>query len=170
MTAARSILHFVALGIVLLLPSFAHAQGKIGLVDADRVLRESAPVQRAEKKLKAEFDSRDQELARMAAQLKQIQDEMDRTGVTLSDSQRRAKEREFADLNRDFQRKQREFREDLNQRRNEELGQLVKVAEEVIRRIAQEQNLDLVLRREATVYASPRIDITEKVIKALEDK
>ncbi len=106
----------------------------------------------------------------MAAQLKQIQDEMDRTGVTLSDSQRRAKEREFADLNRDFQRKQREFREDLNQRRNEELGQLVKVAEEVIRRIAQEQNLDLVLRREATVYASPRIDITEKVIKALEDK
>lgn len=104
----------------------------------------------------------------MAGQLKRMQDEMERSAVTMSDSQRQTKEREFGELNRDFQRKQREFREDVNQRRNEELGQLIKQAEQAIRRIAQEQELDVVLRD--AVYAHPRIDITDKVIKALEDK
>ncbi len=171
MTAARlPLLRALALASLLVLPWAVHAQAKIGFVDTDRILRDSAPMQRAEKKLKTEFEARDQELGRLASQLKRLQDEIERSGVTMSDSQRRTKEREFGELNRDFQRKQREFREDVNQRRNEELGQLVKVAEEAIRRIAQQQDLELVIRREASVYANPRIDITDKVIKALEDK
>ena len=84
----------------------------------------------------------------------------------MSETQRRAKERDFADLNRDFQRKQREFREDLNQRRNEELAQVVEQANRVIRQIAEQEKFDIIFQD--AVFASPRIDITDKVIKALD--
>jgi outer membrane protein len=97
-----------------------------------------------------------------------MQDELERQGVTLPDSQRRAKEREFNDLNRDFQRRQREFREDLNQRRNEELAQVVEQANRVIRQIAEQEKYDIIFQD--AVYANPRIDITDRVIKALEGK
>jgi len=154
------------LATMLLLPWFAYAQGKIGFVNTERILRDSTPAQRAQKKIETEFQKRDQELGRMAEQLKRMQDEIERTAVTLSDSQRRTKEREFGELNREFQRKQREFREDLNQRRNEELAVVVEQANRVIRQIAAQENLDIVI--EDAVYANPRIDITEKVIKTLD--
>jgi len=160
-------LRCVAFGIALLLPWIAHAQGKIGFVNTERILRDSTPAQRAQKKIEGEFQKRDQELGRMADQLKKMQDEMERTAVTMSDSQRRTKEREFGELSREFQRKQREFREDLNQRRNEELAAVVERANRVIRRIAGEENLDIVIQD--AVYANPRIDITDKVIKALDE-
>ena len=160
-------LRYVVFGIALLLPWVAHAQGKIGFVNTERILRDSTPAQRAQKKIEAEFQKRDQELGRMAEQLKRTQDEMERTGVTMSDSQRRTKEREFGEMSREFQRKQREFREDLNQRRNEELAAVVEKANRVIRQIASEEKLDIVIQD--AVYANPRIDITDKVIKALDE-
>ena len=89
--------------------------------------------------------------------------------MTLSETQRRAKEREFGELNRDFQRKQREFREDLNQRRNQELAQVVEQANRVIRQIAEQEKFDIIFQ-EMPAYVSPRIDITDRVIKALEGK
>jgi outer membrane protein len=97
-----------------------------------------------------------------------MQDELERQGVTLQESQRRTKERDFNDLNRDFQRRQREFREDLNQRRNEELAQVVEQANRVIRQIAEQEKYDIIFQD--AVYANPRIDITDRVIKALESK
>ena len=146
----------------------ALAEGKIGFVNTERIMRDSTPAQRAQKKIEAEFQKRDQELARIADQLKRMQDDLDKNSVTMSDTQRRNKEREFADLNRDFQRKQREFREDLNQRRNEELAQVVEQANRVIRQIAEQEKYDIIFQD--AVYANPRIDITDKVIKALEAK
>lgn len=146
----------------------APAQGKIGFVNTERILRDAAPAQRAQKKIEAEFQKRDQELARMAEQLKRLQDDLEKDGMTLSETQRRNKEREFGDVNREFQRKQREFREDLNQRRNEELAQIVEQANRVIRQIAEQEKFDIIFQD--AVFASPRIDITDKVIKALEGK
>jgi outer membrane protein len=140
--------------------------GKLGFVNTERILRDSVPAQRAQKKIESEFMKRDQELARIADQLKRMQDELDRNGVTMSESQRRTREREFGELNREFQRRQREFREDLNQRRNEELAQVVELANRVIRQIAEQEKFDIIFQD--TVFASPRIDITDKVIKALE--
>jgi len=104
----------------------------------------------------------------MADQLKRLQDELEKNSVTMPESQRRNKEREFGDLNREFQRKQREFREDLNQRRNEELAQVVENANRVIKQIAEQEKYDIIFQD--AVYANPRIDITDKVIKALEGK
>jgi len=141
--------------------------GKFGFVHTERILRDSVPAQRAQKKIEAEFQKRDRELAGIAAELKKMQEDIDKNGMTMAEAQRRTKEREFGELNREFQRKQREFREDLNQRRNEELAQVVEQANRVIRVIAEQEKFDIIFQ-EMPAYVSPRIDITEKVIKALE--
>jgi len=141
---------------------------KIGYVNTERILRDAVPAVRAQRKIEAEFQKRDQELAKFADQLKKMQDDIEKNSVTMSEAQRRNREREFGELNREFQRKQREFREDLNQRRNEELAQVVEQANRVINQIAEQEKFDLILQD--AVYRSARIDITDKVIKALESK
>jgi outer membrane protein len=141
--------------------------GKFGFVHTERILRDSAPAQRAQKQIEAEFQKRDRELAGIAAELKKMQEDIDRNAMTMNESQRRDRERQFGELNREFQRKQREFREDLNQRRNQELAQVVEQANRVIRQIAEQEKFDIIFQ-EMPAYVSPRIDITDKVIKALE--
>jgi outer membrane protein len=143
--------------------------GKFGFVHTERILRDSAPAVRAQKKIEGEFQKRDRELAAIAEQLKRTQEEIEKSALTMSETQRRAKEREFADMQREFQRKQREFREDLNQRRNEELAQVINEANRIIRQIAEQEKFDIIFQ-EMPAYVSPRIDITDKVIKALEGK
>jgi outer membrane protein len=143
--------------------------GKFGFVHTERILRDSVPAVRAQKKIEAEFQKRDRELAGIAGELKRMQEDLDKNAMTMSEAQRRTKEREFGELNREFQRKQREFREDLNQRRNEELAQVVEQANRIIRMIAEQEKFDIIFQ-EMPAYVSPRIDITDKVIKALEGK
>jgi outer membrane protein len=144
------------------------AEFKIGFVNTERVFREAAPAQKAQKKLEKEFATRDQELQKMAKQAKDLQAYLEREGVTISDTERRNKERDLANLNRDFQRSQREFREDLNLRRNEELSAVQERANKAIIAIAESEKFDLILQE--AVYASHRIDVTEKVLKALAEK
>jgi outer membrane protein len=141
---------------------------KIGFVSLDRILREAAPAVRAQKKLEKEFAPRDQEVQKLAKQVKDMQALMEKEAVTMSESQRRERESELARLSRDLQRVQREVREDANVRRNEELSVIVQRAQEVIKQIAEAEKFDLILQE--AVYRSPRIDITDKVIKALADK
>lgn len=147
------------------LPAFA--QGRIGFVNLDRILRDAAPAVRAQKKIEAEFSKRDQELSRQAESVKKAQDTFQKNGPTMSESERRNREREIADLDRDFQRRQREFREDLNQRRNEELAGVLERANRAVRQIAETDKFDIVFQE--AVWVDPRIDITEKVIRALDD-
>lgn len=146
----------------------ALAQGKIGVVQIERIVRDSAPAVRAQKKLEAEFAKREQELQKQSDVLKRMQDELEKDGVTMSETQRRNKERDFNDQSREFQRKQREYREDVNQRRNEELAQVIDHANRVIRQIAEQDKYDIIFQEAA--YANPRIDITDRVIKAMEGK
>ncbi|NMF91292.1 MULTISPECIES: OmpH family outer membrane protein [Aromatoleum] len=145
----------------------AFAESKIGFVNSDRVMREAAPAVRAQQRLEKEFEKRDQELQRLGKELQATQEDLERNGVTMAEADRRTKERTFNDLNRDFQRKQREFREDLNQRRNEELASVLDRANRAVKQIAEAEKYDVILQE--AVYASPRIDITDKVIKALAD-
>ncbi|AJY12449.1 OmpH family outer membrane protein [Burkholderia sp. AU29985] len=144
-----------------------HAQdvARIAAVNSDRILRESAPAKAAQTKLEAEFAKRDKDLQDMAARLKALSDSLDRNGASMSGADRAQKQRDLAQLDTDFQRKQREFREDLNQRRNEELAAVLDKANKVIKQIAEQQNYDLIVQE--AVYVSPRIDITDKVLKAL---
>ncbi|MFN6961694.1 MAG: OmpH family outer membrane protein [Rhodocyclaceae bacterium] len=144
----------------------ALAEGaKIGFVNGQRVVNESPQAQRAKQRLEKEFEKRDQELQQMAKRLQAMQENLEKNGLTMAESERRSKEREFGELNREFQRKQREFREDLNLRQNEELAAIFERANKVIKQVAEAEKLDLVVQE--AVYVSPRIDITEKVIKAL---
>jgi outer membrane protein len=166
-SALAALLAVAALGVAAQ-PAPMTTTMKIGYVNTERILRDAAPAVRAQRKIEAEFQKRDQELAGVAAQLKKMQDDVEKNSVTMSEVQRRNREREFGELNREFQRKQREFREDLNQRRNEELAQVVEQANRVINQIAEQEKFDLILQD--AVYRSPRIDITDKVIKALESK
>ncbi len=144
------------------------AQSRIGFVSLDRILQNASSAQRAQKKIEAEFSKRDQELGKLADQLKKMQENIDKNSVTMSESERGRREREFNDANRDFQRRQREFREDLQQRRNEELSSIIAKANEVIRKLAESEKLDVVFQQDQVVWASPRIDITDKVVKALD--
>ena len=167
--SARSALLAALSSLALLAAAPAHAENdvKIGFVDTERILREAAPAVRAQKKLEKEFEKRSQELERMAKQLQSMQQNMEKNAVTLSDSDRRAKEREFSELTRDMQRKEREYREDLNQRRNEELSGVLDRANKAIKVIAEAEKYDIIFQE--VVYRSARIDITEKVLKALAD-
>lgn len=147
----------------------ALAQSSIGFVSLERILREAPAAQRAQKKLEQEFSQRGQDLAKMAEQLKKLQGNLEKNAVTMSESERQKREREFADVNRDFQRRQREFNEDLTQRRKEEFDAVLERANRAVRQIAEAEKLDVVFQNEQVVWASTRIDITDRVIKVLED-
>lgn len=138
---------------------------RIGVVDTERILRESAPAMKAEKKIEKEFAVRDQEIKKVSQQIRDIQAFLDKEGMTLSDMERRNKERELDNLNLNLQRMQREFREDLNLRKNEELNTILGLANKAIQQIAESEKFDLILQE--AVYRNPKIDITDKVLKFL---
>jgi len=141
---------------------------KIGFVSTERIFRDAAPAKAATAKLEQEFSKRDKDLQDLAARLKQSAEKLDKDGPVLSDSERNKRQRELAEMDKDFQRRQREFREDLNQRRNEELAVVLEKANKVIKQLAEAEKYDIVFQE--AVYFSPRIDITEKVLKALNGK
>ena len=156
--------------ITVLLLAFAAAVAvaqdfKIGFVDVERIRRESAPAERASKQLEKEFAPRAQDLQRREAQVKTLQGQLEKDAMTMSESERRGKEQELSRMNVDFQRLQREYREDLNMRRNQELATLFERADRVIKQIADAEKFDLIVQE--AVFRSPRIDITERVLKAL---
>lgn len=153
----------------LTLVSAAHAADtKIGFVNTERLLREAPLSVTAQKKLEREFAAREQELQKLAKQARDLQNQLDKDGVTMSDSERKSKERDLGNLNRDLQRQGREFREDLNLRRNEELGQIQERARKAIQDIARAEKYDLVI--EQAVFVDPKSDITDRVMKVLGGK
>lgn len=144
------------------------AELKIGFVNTERVFRESAPAVKASKKLEKEFATRDQEIQKMAKQFRDLQANLEKENVTMSETDRRNKERDLANLNRDLQRAQREFREDLNIRQNEERAAFQERVNRAIAEMAEKEKFDLILQE--AVYVSGRIDITDKVLRTLADK
>jgi outer membrane protein len=138
---------------------------KIGYVNSERILRDAAPAKAAQVKLEAEFSKRDRELAEMGARLKAAADKLDKDAPTLSEADRARRQRELVDGDRELQRQRRTFQEDLNQRRNEELAQVVERANRVIRQIFESERYDLIIQE--AIFVGPRVDITDKVIRAL---
>jgi outer membrane protein len=169
-TRVAAQLPIVALALCSLLANTAIAADyKIGFVNTERLFREAAPARRAQQKLEKEFASRDSEIQKLSKQVRDLQTALEKDGVTMSEAERRNKERDLANLSRDLQRGQREFREDLNLRRNEELASVQERANKVIQQIAEAEKFDLILQ-DPVVFASQKIDITDKVVKALADK
>jgi outer membrane protein len=155
-----------ALTALLAVAATASAQElKLGYVSSERILRDSAPAKAATQKLEAEFSKRDRELQDLGAKLKASADRFEKDAPVLSEADRARRQRELAEMDRDLQRRQREFREDLNTRRNEELQGLLERAQRIVRRIAEQEKFDLIVQD--AVYFSPRVDITEKVLREL---
>jgi outer membrane protein len=144
----------------------AHAQEtKIGFVNTERILREAPPAKAAQVKIEQEFSKREKDLQEISARIKTMSEKLDKDAAVLPEADRARRQRELTDLDKDFQRKQREFREDLNQRRNEEVANVLERTNKVIKQIAEAEKFDIILQDAVTV--SPRIDITDKVLKAL---
>jgi outer membrane protein len=145
------------------------AELKVGYVNAVKVIEEAPQGEAALKKLEAEFSPRDKKLVEMQAQVKKLEDALEKNGLLMKDADRRAKELEIATLKRDLRRATQEFREDYNLRRNEELAALQKIVYKAIVEIAKQENYDLILH-EGTIYASKRVDLTDRVLKKLGKK
>ncbi len=146
--------------------SCAYAQdSKVAYFDSQRVMRESSPSKAAEAKIEQEFSKRSKELFDTVTKIKTLAEKLDKDSAVISDADRIKRQRDLTDMDQDFKRKQRIYNEDLNQRRNEEIASLVERAQRVVKQIAETEKYDIVLQD--AVYFNPRIDITDKVIKAL---
>jgi outer membrane protein len=146
----------------------AHAQElKIGFVNSDRVLREATPAKAAQTRLETEFSKRQKEGEDAAIKLKAAADKLDKDAPTLSEAERSRRQRDLVEQDRELQRKRREFQEDLNQRKNEELASVVERANKVVKQIYESEKFDVILQGDVVIFASARVDITDKVIKAL---
>ena len=158
--AAGALLSLAAVG--------AQAQElKVGFVNSDRVLREAVPAKAAQTRLESEFSKRQKEGEDSASKLKTAADKLDKESPTLSEAERNRRQRDLVEQDRELQRKRREFQEDLNQRKNEELASVVERANKVVKQIYESEKYDLILQGDVVIFASARIDITDKVIKAL---
>jgi outer membrane protein len=150
----------------LLLAVGAGAQDlKIGYVNSERVLREAVPAKAAQARLEAEFKKRESELADQGNQLRIAMEKLEKEAPTLSESERTRRQRDLADQDRDFQRKRRALLEDVNQRKSEELAGVIERANKVMQQIYEQEKYDLIVQE--AIFASPRVDITKKVIDAL---
>jgi outer membrane protein len=138
---------------------------RVGFINTDRIFREANTAKVAQTKLEQEFSKREKELVDMGNTLKTTSEKLERDLPTLSETQRATKQRQLADQDREFQRKRREFQEDLNARKNEELQLVLEKANKVVKQVAEAEKYDLILQE--AVYINPKHDITEKVIKAI---
>jgi outer membrane protein len=138
---------------------------KIGYVNSERVLREAVPAKAAQAKLEAEFKKRETELSDQGTRLRTAMEKLEKEGPTIAESERTRRQRDLAEQERDFQRKRRELLEDLNQRKNEELSAVVERANKVIKQIFEQEKYDIILQE--VIFAGPRVDITKKVVDAL---
>lgn len=147
-------------------PAAAPVAGtKIGFVNTQRILRDSEPAKAAQAKIEAEFDKRNQELQKSIDDLRRRVQQFEKDAPVLAESDRNRRQRELGNLDADIQRKQREIQEDFNRRRNEEFSQIIERANAAIKNIAESENYDLIIQDAVTV--SPRVDITDKVLKVL---
>ncbi|NYT64820.1 OmpH family outer membrane protein [Alcaligenaceae bacterium] len=162
----RALVLAAALGATALVAApVTYAQTKIGFVSTERILRDSKPAKAAQTKIEAEFKRRDDELQNLANSLRNQAQKFDKDAPVLSESERIKRQRQLTDLDSDLQRKRREFQEDFNRRRNEEFSGIVEKADAAIKTIAESQGYDLIIQDAVTV--SPRVDITDQVMKAL---
>lgn len=143
---------------------------KIGVVNTEKILRESLPAIQAQKKIEQEFVPRDEDIKKMAIRAKTLQDKLEKDGTTMEETERRNLERNLANLSREYQRAQRQMREDLSVRQNEEYNTILERTNRAISKIAETEKYDLILQLQDSVYRSRRIDITDKVMKALDNE
>jgi outer membrane protein len=166
MRIKTTLLAFLTLAAVSLPLSAAQAQAKIGVVNVARLLQETPQAQAASQALENEFAARKRDLQNLERDLKARDDKLQKDGATMAEAERRNQEKTLRDGQRELARKQNEFLEDLNVRRNEALGQLQRTVLQEVQTYAKSAGLDVVVAD--ALYASPAVDITNQVLAALQ--
>ena len=163
---SRKIFHVIlAVGFASMASVAGAQEFKIGFINTDRIFRDANSAKTAQAKLEQEFQRREKELNDQGAQIKAAADKLEKEAPTLAEAQRNSRQKQLTDQDRDFQRKRREFQEDLNVRKNEELQIVLERANKVVKQVAETEKYDYVLQE--AVYVNPKHDITEKVLKVL---
>lgn len=152
--------------LLIMLPSLASAEMKIGYVNAARLLEEAPQAEAATQRLKKEFAPREESVVVLKKELTQLEDQARRNADVMSEADRVKLERDIRDKQRELRRIQDEFREDLNLRRNDEIGKLQQLIKEIIQSVAKQEQYDLVLY-EGIAFASDKIDLTDKILERL---
>ncbi len=166
MKTLKSSLFVATLALALSFTSSVNAQEiKFGFVNIDRIFRDANSSKAAQSKLEQEFSKREKELIDLGNSLKTASDKLEKDAPTLSESQRTTRQKQLVDQDREFQRKRREFQEDLGSRKNEELQTVLERANKVVKQVAESEKYDVILQE--AVYVNPKHDITEKVLKIL---
>ncbi|AWL07264.1 OmpH family outer membrane protein [Massilia oculi] len=163
-----------ALGASLLLAAvcaapLAHAQAtvsRIGFVYTERLMTDSKMAKAADAKLAAEFSKRQKAVEEMVGKYKQTSEKFDAEAAGLNELDRTRRARELYNMQKDVERMQREFQEDLQQRKNEERAAIAQKAYKLVEQVAEQEKLDAVLVEAA--WVSPRVDITDKILKLLD--
>ncbi len=157
----------ISLALVLGLAAFCvqAEEVRIGFINTDRIFKESNTAKQAQAKLEQEFSKREKDLIDVEKTFKSAVEKFERDAPTLSESQRMSRQKQLGEQDRDFQRKRREFQEELNARKNEEFQQVLERANRVIKQVAETEKFDLVLQE--AVYINPKHDITDKVLKVI---
>lgn len=146
----------------------SQADTKIGYVSSEQIMTKAAPFARAQKQLEKEFEKRKNDLMAISNKLRDMKTALEKGDVTMSESERQQRERDFNKLSGEFQRKGREYSEDLNMRQGEERKAIQDRTLQIIRQIAEAEKYDLIVQD--ALYSSPTVDLTDKVIRALSDK
>jgi len=155
----------LAIGVASMASAVSAQEFKIGFINTDRIFRDANTAKTAQAKLEQEFQRREKELNDQGAQIKAAVDKLEKEAPTLAEAQRNSRQKQLTDQDREFQRKRREFQEDLNVRKNEELQIVLERANKVVKQVAEAEKYDYVLQE--AVYVNPKHDITEKVLKVL---
>ena len=155
----------LAIGVASMANAVSAQEFKIGFINTDRIFRDANSAKTAQAKLEQEFQRREKELNDQGAQIKATADKLEKEAPTLAEAQRNSRQKQLTDQDREFQRKRREFQEDLNVRKNEELQIVLERANKVVKQVAEAEKYDYVLQE--AVYVNPKHDITEKVLKVL---
>ena len=166
------ILRSLLLSTAIALATTATAQAgdfKVGFVNAAALLDKAPQAQAAQKKLESEFSSREKELVAQQKKVADMESKLSRDGAALSDSEQRKLERDIMTRKRELKNAQDEFRDDLNIRRNEELGKLQRSIYEVIVALAKQEKYDMIVG-DGVIYASDQVDITSKVLQRLKEE
>ena len=142
------------------------AETRIGFVDVAK-LSESAPqIRSAQMKMDAEFGGREKEIIALQREIEKMEEALVRDGAVMSDTERSKKERAILSKRREGKRAQDEFRDDINIRRNEILRKVNTEIAKAIEEYAKQNKFDLIVAQ-GVMYASDKVDITDKVLKKL---
>lgn len=165
MTITRQISLALTLGFAIF--SLQAQELRVGVVMPERVIKESNMTKLADAKLQQEFSKREKDLLDTDKAFKAAIEKFERDASTMSETQRQSRQKQFAEQDRDLKRKGREFQEELNARRNEEMQQVFDRASKVVKQIGESEKYDLIIEATGALYVNPKHDITDKVLKAI---